>query len=57
MDSLFNNKILPKIEDYEYLIQKNEKKRPKVKKMLDIEKTDEEEYGENKNKKEKKKNY
>ena len=26
MDSLFNNKILPKIEDYEYLIQKNEKK-------------------------------
>ena len=55
MDSLFNNKILPKIEDYEYLIQKNEKKRPKVKKMLDIEKTDEEEYGENKNKKEKKK--
>ena len=55
MDSLFNNKILPKIEDYEYLIQKNEKKRPKVKKILDIEKTDEEEYGENKNKKEKKK--
>ena len=55
MDSLFNNKILPKIEDYEYLIQKNEKKRPKMKKILDIEKTDEEDYGENKNKKEKKK--
>ena len=55
MDELFNNKILPKIEDYEKLIQRNEKKRPKSRKNLDNEKINEEEYGENKKKKDKKK--
>ena len=55
MDVLFNNKILPKIEDYENLIQKNAKNRPKVRKNIDIEKTDEDEYSENKKKKDKKK--
>ena len=54
MDELFNNIILPKIEDYDYLIQKNAKKKPKFRKNVDIEKTNEEE-GENKKKKEKKK--
>ena len=54
MDGLFNNKILPKIEDYENLIQKNAKKKPKLKKNIDIEKTNEAE-GENKNKKDNKK--
>ena len=48
--------MLPKIEDYENIIQKNAKKRPKVSKNVDIEKTDEDEYGENKKKKDKKKN-
>ena len=43
MDELFNNKILPKIEDYEKLIQRNEKKRPKSRKNLDNEKINEEE--------------
>ena len=55
MNILFNNKILPKIEDYENLIQKNAKNRPKVRKNIDIEKTDEDEYSENKKKKDKKK--
>ena len=55
MDQLFNNKILPRIEDYENLIQKNAKKKQKVKKKIDIEKENEEVYGENKNKKNKKK--
>ena len=57
MDQLFNNKILPKIEDYENLIQKNakNKEKEKVRKKIDIEKANEEEYGENKNKKNKKK--
>ena len=55
MDQLFNNKILPRIEDYENLIQKNAKKKQKVKKKIDIEKANEEVYGENKNKKNKKK--
>ena len=56
MDVLFNNKILPKIEDYEELIQKNAKKKPKLKKNIDIGKTNEEEIGEKKNKKDNKKN-
>ena len=55
MDALFNNKLLPKIEDYENLIQKNAKQKPKLRKNIDIEKTNEEEYGENKNKKDNKK--
>ena len=56
MDVLFNNKILPKIEDYENLIQKNLNKKPKIKKaVIDIEKTNEIENEEKKNKKEKKK--
>ena len=55
MDALFNNKLLPKIEDYEIIIQKNAKQRPKFRKNIDIEKTNEEEYGENKNKKDNKK--
>ena len=56
MNLLFDTKMLPKIEDYENIIQKNAKKRPKVSKNVDIEKTDEDEYGENKKKKDKKKN-
>jgi len=56
MDVLFNNKILPKIEDYENIIQKNLNKKPKIKKaVIDIEKTNEKENEEKKNKKEKKK--
>ena len=43
MDELFNNKILPNIEDYDYLIQKNVKKKPRIRKNVDIEKTNEEE--------------
>ena len=54
MDELFNNKILPKIEDYDYLIQKNVKRKPTIRKNVDIDKTNEED-GENKKKKEKKK--
>ena len=55
MDGLFNNKILPKIEDYENLNKKNakNKEKEKVRKKIDIEKANEEEYGENKNKKNK----
>ena len=49
MDVLFNNKILPKIEDYENIIQKNLNKKPKIKKaVIDIEKTNEKENEEKK---------
>ena len=58
MDILFNNKGLPKIQEYEKIIQENLKKKPKIRKTyIDAEKNDEEEEEneEKKNKKDKKK--
>ena len=57
MDLLFNNKGLPRIQEYEKIIQEKKKKKPKIRKTyIDAEKNDEEEENEEKkNKKDKKK--
>ena len=58
MDLLFNNRVLPRIDEYEHMIEENTKKKPKIRKNnVDAEKNEEEEEEENeekKNKKEKK---
>ena len=55
MDLLFNNRELPRIDEYEHMIEENMKKKPKIQKNnVDAEKNEEEEEEENEEKKKKK---